>query len=151
MPKHLRFDKLFSLLTMQRLLPSRQWETSLDGIQNLRLEQRAVQSPAADEILVKITAVTLNYKDGETINGLFKHHKSNKSPDNLVPCSDSCGHVTAIGSDVKRWKEGDRVLSTSYPTHLSGQIGPEHLSIGVGAAVDGMLLEAYAPLCCYVD
>lgn len=125
--------------TMSR--KTRQYQTSLDGIDNLRLETAVVEPPQGKQILVKIKAVSLNYKDAETIEGLFKHHKSSVAPENLVPCADANGEVVALGPDVSKWSEGDRVLSTSYPDYLTGQVKPEYLSKGVGSAVNGCLTE----------
>lgn len=116
---------------------SQQWESDLDGIENLHFAKKTVPGPRKGQILVKISAVALNYKDGETINGLFKHHKSIKAPDHLVPCSDCSGTVVAVGDETTKWKKGDRVLSVSYPIYLTGQISEEHLASGVGASVHG--------------
>lgn len=122
-------------------IPTRQYQTSLDGISNLRLATTTVPPPTGTQILVQIKAVSLNYKDAETIEGLFKHHKAAVAPANLVPCADSVGVVTALGPDVSKWKEGERVLSTSYPDYLTGQVKPEYLAKGVGSAVNGCLTE----------
>ena len=120
---------------------ARQWQSSLDGIANLTLAKATVDPPTAKQILVRITAVSLNYKDGETVNGFFKHHKTSVAPPNLVPCSDAAGRVMAVGDKVTKWKVGDRVLSTSYPTFLTGQVQASHLATGVGGAVHGVLTE----------
>jgi len=120
-----------------------QWESDLDGIDNmnLRVVKGSVFRPAAGKVLVKIHSVSLNYKDGETINGFFKHHKSIKAPEHLVPCSDCAGKVVAVGEGVTKWAEGDRVLSVSYPTYLTGQISEAHLKTGIGASEHGVLAQ----------
>ena len=120
---------------------SRQWTTNLEGISNLRLTSISVPRPTGKQILVRINAVSLNYKDGETISGLFKHHKTSVAPANLIPCSDSAGIITATGPDVKKWKAGDRVLSTSYPNFLTGQVHAHHLAEGTGGSVHGVLCQ----------
>ena len=122
-------------------IASRQYQTSLDGIDNLRLATTTIEPPQCKQILVKIKAVSLNYKDAETIQGQFKHHKAAVAPANLVPCADSVGEIIFLGPDVSVWKQGDRVLSTSYPAYLTGQVKPEYLSKGVGSAVHGCLTE----------
>lgn len=73
--------------------------------------------------------------------GLFKHHKAAVAPKDLVPCADSAGVVVAKGPEVSRWKDGDRVLSTSYPEYLTGQVKPGYLARGVGSATNGCLTE----------
>lgn len=122
-------------------MDTRQYQTSLDGIDKLRLAAATVEPPQGKQILVKIKAVSLNYKDAETIEGLFKHHKSSVAPADLVPCADSVGEVISLGTDVSKGRPGDRVLSTSYPNYLTGQVKPEYLSKGVGSGVNGVLTE----------
>lgn len=48
---------------------SKQYQTSLDGIDNLRVATVSIPPPEGKQILVKIKAVSLNYKDAETIEG----------------------------------------------------------------------------------
>ena len=120
---------------------TRQWESSLDGIDNIRLANATVPEPTSSQILVKILCVSLNYKDGETINGFFKHHKSSNTVENLVPCSDAVGTVLATGDQTTKFKKGDRVLSTCFPTHLTGQVQAKDLAAGVGGATHGVLTE----------
>ena len=119
----------------------RQWQSGLDGISNLQLAESSIPSPSADEVLIKISYVSLNYKDGETVEGLFKHHKSVSTPMPLIPCSDAAGTIVSLGKDVHGWKEGDRVLTTSYPNYLSGQVTAKELSTGIGASTHGVLCQ----------
>lgn len=84
--------------------------------------------------------------------GLYNHHKSVEQPPAIVPCSDMCGIVVAVGpssnstSDPYRnpafqLKEGDRVISTFAPTHLSGQIAAKDLGNGLGGPAPGVLVQ----------
>ncbi|KAK4951161.1 hypothetical protein LTR10_010133 [Elasticomyces elasticus] len=133
---------------------TRSWTTNLDGISSLKLATS--RTPTATDlqpgqILVKILVVSLNYKDAEIINGLFKHHKSSIAPPDLIPCGDSVGVVVAIGgSDGPANQDftpsfsfapGDRVLSVAYPLYATGPALPKYLAAGVGSAVNGVLTE----------
>lgn len=74
--------------------------------------------------------------------GLYGHHRSLPSRTSaLVPCSDMCGVVVAVGSGphTVAWKVGDRVLSTFNQSHLTGQIKAADLSSGLGKPLDGVL------------
>jgi NADPH:quinone reductase-like Zn-dependent oxidoreductase len=84
--------------------------------------------------------------------GLYNHHKSVEQPPAIVPCSDMCGVVVAVGpisdnssdpykNPAFRLKEGDRVISTFAPTHLSGQIEARDLGNGLGCPAPGVLVE----------
>ena len=145
-PKYTTFTRLAECCDTQLLIlynGSRvaSVDDQLDGISNLKLTTASVPQPTGKQILVRINAVSLNYKDGETISGLFKHHKTSVAPANLIPCSDSAGIITATGPDVTKWKVGDRVLSTSYPNFLTGQVQAHHLAEGTGGSVHGVLCQ----------
>jgi NADPH:quinone reductase-like Zn-dependent oxidoreductase len=84
--------------------------------------------------------------------GLYNHHKSVQQPPAIVPCSDMCGIVVAVGptsnntsdpykSPAFRLKEGDRVISTFAPTHLTGQIEAKDLGNGLGGPAPGVLVQ----------
>lgn len=73
--------------------------------------------------------------------GLYNHHQSlSADQPPLVPCSDMCGAVVAVGSDLTiPWSVGDRVLSTFNQSHLSGQIKAANMGSGLGKPLEGVL------------
>jgi NADPH:quinone reductase-like Zn-dependent oxidoreductase len=84
--------------------------------------------------------------------GLYNHHKSVEQPPAIVPCSDMCGVVVAVGPTSEntsdpyknpafRLKEGDRVISTFAPTHLTGQVEARDLGNGLGCPAPGVLVQ----------
>ena len=84
--------------------------------------------------------------------GLYNHHKSVEHPPALVPCSDMCGVVVAVGpyssntSDPYKnpdfqLKVGDRVISTFAPTHLTCQVQEKDVANGLGGPQPGVLAE----------
>ena len=70
---------------------------------------------------MKIKSASLNYRDGETIEGQFNHHKAVELPETIVPCADAAGQIFEVGEGATKWKKGDRVLSVSYPDYLTGR------------------------------
>lgn len=128
---------------MAQTISSRQWQSSLDGISNLALTTTTIPFPSAGEVLVKINSVSLNYKDGETISGLFNHHSAVSIPRTIIPCADSAGSILEIGEGVTKWKTGDRVLSVSYPEYLTGKITEEMLGDGIGSSGKGWSSSFY--------
>jgi NADPH:quinone reductase-like Zn-dependent oxidoreductase len=126
---------------MSKYFPSRQWESSLNGISNLKLTSKAIPLPGPGEVLVKIHTVSLNYKDGETIEGLFNHHAV-KTAKTIVPCGDAAGVVKYVGEGVRRWKEGNRVLSIPYPDYLTGRVTQDNLRNSMGTSGEGKLMLA---------
>jgi len=126
---------------METSIECRQWESALDGIDNMKLTSRQIQPPGPGEILVKIKYVSLNYKDGETIEGQFNHHKSMaiEKQRTIVPCGDAAGEVILVGEGVKTWKRGDRVLSIAYPDWLTGACQEEFLKNSIGGTGQGAI------------
>lgn len=120
-------------------MTTRQWTSNRDGLDKLQLSETSLPQPGKDEVLVEISAVSLNYRDTEVCMGLYNHHKSTQSSSTIVPCSDMCGVVTAVGEGSSSWKVGDRVLSTFNQTHLTGQITAKDMTSGLGLPLPGVL------------
>ena len=75
------------------------------SIDALKLAERPVPKPRRGEILVRIKAASLNYRDLAIL--VQKYLPTLQLP--YVPASDACGEVVEIGEDVTRFKVGDRV------------------------------------------
>jgi len=117
------------------------WTLQAVGRANLKLASAPVPAPAENEILVKVSAVSLNYRELLLVDdGLGFSPKA----DPFVPASDAAGVVIAAGSRVTRFREGDRVISTFIPGWIDGPgLGtarePNHLTLG--GSVQGVLSE----------
>ncbi|UPK98192.1 hypothetical protein LCI18_009127 [Fusarium solani-melongenae] len=118
---------------------NRQWTTAQDGVDKMTFGEGVVAEPKDGEVLVKIHAVALNYRDTEVIAGDYNHHMSINDSDLLVPCSDMCG--TVIVSRSSRIKAGTRVMSIFNQTHLTGQVTEADLASGLGLPLPGVLTE----------
>ena len=81
-------------------------EAGAFGLDQLRLVDRPAPSPQRGEILVRLAAATLNYRDLAILSGTYM--PSLRLP--YVPASDGAGEVVAIGEGVTRFKPGDRVV-----------------------------------------
>lgn len=99
----------------------RQWTLKEVGRANLEFGEAAMPAPSANEVLVKITAVALNYRDTLLVETGLGFARPNGRP--LVPGSDAAGEVVAVGAAVTRLKPGDRVISTFNAGWIDGN-GP---------------------------
>lgn len=88
--------------------------------------------------MLEFTKLTCTFHLAVT-KGEYTHHKSANQETTIVPCSDMCGVVTAIGSGVKQWTVGDRVLSTFLPDHQTGQVTEKELGGSLGLPLNGVL------------
>lgn len=106
------------------------------GIDGLRLVDRPEPQPEADEVVVRVRATSLNYRD-------LMLARSN--PEAIVPLSDGAGEVTAVGSRVAGFEVGDRVAGCFFPGWIDGGPSIDGIRVALGgASTDGMLAEQVA-------
>lgn len=114
------------------------YEYSKLGLENLALVERPAPNPAANEVVVKFHAASLNYRDVLFAWGLY--NPKPRLP--AIPGSDGAGEVTALGDGVKRWKVGDRVCPIFMQGWLDGPITPGAPRTALGGGhLDGTLRE----------
>ncbi len=96
---------------------------------------REVQPPDKHEVLVRMKAASLNFRDLLIAKGLYSRNL--KLP--LVPLSDGAGEVVEVGSNVTRFKKGDRVTPIFMQKWIGGQLHKEAGRSALGGAIDGVL------------
>lgn len=116
----------------------RAWHiTSTEGLPSLKLQEIKTSVPGKNEVLVRIQACSLNYRDYMNVTGI----RGITGPIPRVPCSDGAGVIEAIGPEVKGWHPGQRVVIPFMPTWLDGAFTQAHAAAALGGAVDGLLRE----------
>jgi NADPH:quinone reductase-like Zn-dependent oxidoreductase len=119
----------------------RAWEIcSADGVDALRLGERETPPAGPGEVLVRVRASAINYRDLATIEDPV----SRALPYPRVPNSDAAGEVVAVGAGVTRFAPGDRVASTFFRHWPDGEIDAEIMTSALGGALDGVLAEEVA-------
>jgi NADPH:quinone reductase-like Zn-dependent oxidoreductase len=107
-----------------------------DGFDKLTLEELPDPTPGPGEVLIRIRACSINYRDfavaaGKYLGGALK------AP--AIPLSDGAGEVVGVGSEVTRFKEGDRVQGSFF---TQWEDGPPKGSPALGDGFSpGMLAE----------
>ena len=99
------------------------------SIDDLRRGERAQPEPGPSEVLIRVRAAALNFRDiavvrGKYIGGPLKQ--------DTIPLSDGAGEVVAVGADVRDFTVGDRVVAT---------FSQGHAHAALGSPLDGMLTE----------
>jgi NADPH:quinone reductase-like Zn-dependent oxidoreductase len=99
----------------------------------LRIVDRSDPTPASTQVVVRVRATSLNYRDQLVTSG---HYFGGVLRRDTIPLSDGAGEVTAIGPGVSRFKPGDRVAATFFQPVPAG--APR---AALGTPLDGMLSE----------
>ncbi|KAG7438133.1 Zinc-type alcohol dehydrogenase-like protein [Fusarium oxysporum f. sp. raphani] len=109
------------------------------GFDSLQLRAVPKESPQLGQILVRIKAVSLNWRDGIVAIGTYPF----PGPNALVPGSDGAGIVEAVGEGVTEWKEGDRVVANFTQEHIAGRLTRDVGLTQLGGEAQGLLGEYF--------
>jgi NADPH:quinone reductase-like Zn-dependent oxidoreductase len=107
--------------------------TSLDGLVQA---ERPEPKPGPREIVIRVRATSLNFRDQMIITGNYFGGAVSR---NTVPLSDGAGEVAAVGAGVTRFKTGDRVVGTFFQGWISGPMVERFPALG--NPLDGTLAE----------
>jgi NADPH:quinone reductase-like Zn-dependent oxidoreductase len=107
------------------------------GLENLRAAERETPRPGRGQVLVRVQAASLNFRDLMTVRGSYNP----RQPLPLIPCSDGAGVVEEVGEDVASVRPGDRVMGTFSQGWLAGEPTAEARKTTLGGPLDGMLAE----------
>ena len=100
------------------------------SLEQLRLADRPEPVAGRRDVVVRVRATSLNYRDQAVVAGQYFGGAVSRD---LIPMSDGAGDVIAVGSEVTRFKVGARVAATFF------QPGP--LPMALGSPLDGVLAE----------
>jgi NADPH:quinone reductase-like Zn-dependent oxidoreductase len=111
------------------------------GIDALVQVERPDPKPAYRQVVVKVKACSLNFRDLGIVRGTYRMPVR----ENLIPLSDGAGEVIEIGPGATRVKVGDRVAGCFFQRWAGGEAPADVHASALGGGIDGMLAE-YAVL-----
>ncbi len=101
------------------------------GVDHLKKAELPMLQTAPGMVLIKVHAVSLNYRDLMMVEGTYNP----KMALPRIPCSDGAGEVVAIGEGVSRVKVGDRVCGIFMQRWLDGPLTAEKSKAALGGDV----------------
>lgn len=108
------------------------------GIDCLQSFTESIPNPNPHEVLIKIRAVALNYRDILVATSKYPFPMS----DNLIPCSDMAGEIVQVGEEAAAEHElsvDDRVILPLSLALLYGHV--KNMRSTLGGPKDGVLRE----------
>jgi NADPH:quinone reductase-like Zn-dependent oxidoreductase len=107
------------------------------GFEGVRLAERPTPKVGPRQVLVKVQAASLNYRDVMIAGGGYA--RGVKLP--VIPLSDGAGEVAEAGAEVRNVKAGDKVAGIFFQRWLAGPVRPDIQEAALGGTADGMLTE----------
>jgi NADPH:quinone reductase-like Zn-dependent oxidoreductase len=117
----------------------RTYELRGNSIESLTPVERETPEPGPGQVLVRVRAASLNYRDLLIVDGTYPRGPTH---DRLVPLSDGAGEVVALGAGAQRFSPGDRVMGAFFQKWLDGPFDFNAAATSaLGGSIDGMLSE----------
>src|SRR5208282_2176698 len=107
------------------------------GIEALARVDLPDPKPQHRQVLVKVGACSLNFRDLGIVRGTYRMPVRDK----VVPLSDGAGEVIEVGAGVTRVKAGDKVAGCFFQRWVGGEPSQQVQASALGGGIDGMLAE----------
>lgn len=113
------------------------YEIQQFGMSGLRMVDRGETSPGPGQVLVRMRAFSLNFRDLMLLQGTYNPRLALP----VTPGSDGVGEVMEVGSGVTDLKAGDRVTSTFFENWEAGTQTDAQAKSALGGGGKGVLAE----------
>lgn len=108
------------------------------GIDSMRLVQRADPVAGPGEIVVRVSAAGLNYRDLMILRGDY----GSNLPETRIPLTDGVGVIETLGEGVEGFAVGDRVVAANFVDwDPAAGFGYHIFGRDIGVTFDGWLAE----------
>jgi NADPH:quinone reductase-like Zn-dependent oxidoreductase len=113
------------------------WQLTGLGLDNLTLNEVPQPEPGPGEVLIRVSAVSLNYRDKLLYDGNYNPHL--KFP--ITQVADAVGEIVSLGPDSTRFRLGDRVVTNYCTTWVDGPPKGKESLYTLGSTIPGALAE----------
>ncbi len=111
------------------------------SLDEMVLVERDMPTAAPGEVLIKVRACSINYRDQIIPLGFYMGGRVDRD---TVALSDGVGEIFALGDGVSQYQVGDKVAGTFFQNWVDGPANP-HVGDALGAPpAKGMLAEYVA-------
>lgn len=107
------------------------------GFEELTLTELDIPVPGRLEVLIRIRAASLNYRDLVILNGVMPI--GIQFP--FIPLSDGAGEIVAVGEGVTKFQVGQRVAANLQQKFIGGSTRAEVLKDSLGGPLSGVAAE----------
>lgn len=107
------------------------------GTPGISLEERPMPTPGRGQVLLRMKAFSLNFRDLLMADGLYPI----AMPEKVVPLSDGAGEIVALGEGCGRFAVGERVCPIFMQSWIGGEMEDADAGSALGGAIDGVLAE----------
>jgi NADPH:quinone reductase-like Zn-dependent oxidoreductase len=108
------------------------------GFEHLRLATRPDPKPGPGQVLLKMKAASLNYRD---LVVPIRGYGAFTGTLPLIPVSDGVGEVLEVGAGVTRVQVGDRVCPCFHQGWIAGEPNLERMTQTLGGPIDGAMAD----------
>jgi NADPH:quinone reductase-like Zn-dependent oxidoreductase len=108
------------------------------GMDNLRLSVRPDPAPGPGQVVIRMKASSLNYRDLVVPDRGYGRYTGTLP---LIPVSDGVGVVIAAGPGVRRVAPGDRVCPTFFQDWTAGEPDWDRVTGSLGGPIDGTMAD----------
>jgi NADPH:quinone reductase-like Zn-dependent oxidoreductase len=119
-------------------MKSWQLNSGASSLDDMVLVERDMPQPGPSEVLIRVRACSLNFRDQLIPKGLYMGGPIDRD---ITPLSDGAGEVEAVGAGVTQYKAGDRVAGTFFQNWNDGPANPDAGPALGAPPAPGMLSE----------
>jgi NADPH:quinone reductase-like Zn-dependent oxidoreductase len=115
----------------------RRYEFAAFGLENLKLLERENPVPGPGEVVLDVSAMSLNFRDLLVVKGQYNPN----IPLPTTPASDASGTISAVGDGVTRVRPGDRVVTHFIADWIDGPFEKRYVASTLGVPGPGVAAE----------